>query len=114
MRLKTPNTKNPLLRTPKTIPISPNDLEYEPAKNEGNESGIDEPFFSERPSIATPYGRAMVNEEVEVIIIIKLGRKCAVGGWLLRLVLHFYWILFCMVSDLFMSFGLLRSRITQQ
>ena len=47
-------------------------------------------FLVERPSIANPYGRANVNEGVEVIIKEKLGRKCAVGGWLLRFVLFFY------------------------
>jgi hypothetical protein len=54
-----------LLRIPNIIPISPNDLEYQPAKNSEKESGIWEQFFSERPSIANPYGRAMVNEEVD-------------------------------------------------
>jgi hypothetical protein len=53
------------LRIPNIMPISPNDLEYRPAKNLGDESGILEQFFSERPSIANPYGRAMVNEEVD-------------------------------------------------
>jgi hypothetical protein len=57
--------QEPHLRIPKTIPISPKDLEYQPAKNQGKESGIDEPFLSERPSIANPYGRAMMNEGVD-------------------------------------------------
>jgi len=51
----------PLLRTPRTIPISPNDLEYNLRRMD---SGIAAPFFSERPSIANPYGRAMMNEGV--------------------------------------------------
>jgi hypothetical protein len=53
----------PYLQIPKTIPISPNYLEYNLRRID---SGIDAPFFSERPSIANPYGRAMVNEGVEV------------------------------------------------
>jgi hypothetical protein len=52
----------PYLRIPKAIPISPNDLEYNLRRID---SGIDAPFFSERPSIANPYGRAMMNEEVD-------------------------------------------------
>jgi hypothetical protein len=36
-------------------------------------------FLVERPSIANPTERAMMNEGVEVIIVRKLRRKCAVG-----------------------------------
>jgi len=32
-------------------------------------------FFSERPSIANPYGRAMMNEGVEVVVVIKTAQK---------------------------------------
>jgi hypothetical protein len=59
----------------------------------------------QRPSIANPYGRANVDEEVEVIVKEKLGRKCAVGGWLLRLVIHFiglFWEIFhCVLMFLY-------------
>jgi hypothetical protein len=47
-------------------------------------------FLAERPSIANPYGRANVDEEVNGVVREKLRRKRAIGGWLLRLVLHFY------------------------
>jgi hypothetical protein len=35
-------------------------------------------FLGERPSIANPTERAMMNEGVEVIVVKKLRRKCAV------------------------------------
>ena len=49
-------------------------------------------FLAERPSIANPYGRAMVNEGVEVVVIIKAPQKRRRRGLATATCSAFFWL----------------------